>query len=102
MPKKFQRTIEDFICENCGAKVQGDGYTNHCPICLWSKHVDINPGDRENICGGLMKPIDAFFESQNWYLIQKCQKCKEEKKIKISQDDNIAVVKSILKLKAKE
>ncbi|MFA6992594.1 MAG: RNHCP domain-containing protein, partial [Candidatus Gracilibacteria bacterium] len=42
MPKRFSRTIEDFVCEKCGAKVKGDGYTNHCPKCLWSKHVDIN------------------------------------------------------------
>ena len=26
--------------------MKGNGYTNHCPKCLWSKHVDINPGDR--------------------------------------------------------
>lgn len=39
-PKNFTRVIEDFICENCGTEVKGNGYTNHCPKCLWSKHVD--------------------------------------------------------------
>ena len=55
--RKFQRKKEDFICENCNKKVKGDGYTNHCPACLWSKHVDINPGDRLAECKGMMKPI---------------------------------------------
>src|SRR3990167_4839651 len=60
--KKFQRKIEDFVCENCGCGVKGDGYTNHCPKCLWGKHVDVNPGDREEECGGMMKPIRSFFK----------------------------------------
>ena len=58
-PKKFQRTIEDFTCEQCNFAVKGNGYTNHCPKCLWSKHVDVNPGDRAATCGGLMEPIGA-------------------------------------------
>jgi hypothetical protein len=56
MAKKFTRRIEDFLCGNCGATVTGDGYTNHCPACLWSQHVDINPGDRAAACGALMRP----------------------------------------------
>ena len=36
----FIRKTEDFICENCGAVVVGNGYTNHCPACLYSKHVE--------------------------------------------------------------
>jgi len=43
--RKFTKIDEEFICENCGHKVNKLGYTcrNHCPICLYSKHVDINP-----------------------------------------------------------
>ena len=57
--KKFNMIDEDFICENCGNKVKKLGYTarDHCPYCLYSKHLDINPGDRENTCKGLMRPI---------------------------------------------
>jgi len=61
--KKFKRTKENFTCENCGFLVEGDGYTNHCPRCLWSKHVDINPGDRCSNCFGMMEPIDVFVKS---------------------------------------
>src|SRR3989338_8156335 len=45
--RRFQRTKEDFTCERCGFFVRGSGYTNHCPQCLWSKHVDVNPGNRQ-------------------------------------------------------
>ena len=57
--KKFNMIDESFICENCGKKVTKLGYTarDHCPYCLYSKHLDINPGDRECTCHGLMKPI---------------------------------------------
>jgi len=45
MGAKFTKIDEEFICENCGIKVQALGYScrNHCPYCLFSKHVDINP-----------------------------------------------------------
>ena len=66
MPKLFQKTVEDFICEHCGNKVAGDGYTNHCPNCLWSKHVDVNPGDRAAICGGMMKAVKVETEKGTW------------------------------------
>ncbi len=100
--KKFQRTIEDFVCENCGEEVEGSGYTNHCPNCLWSKHVDINPGDRKNDCGGLMKPVDAYFKSQQWYLEQKCQKCGTVNVIKVLLEDNQEAIREILDKKAKK
>ena len=52
MQKKFTVIDEEFICENCGKKVPKLGYScrNHCPYCLHSKHVDINPGDRAENC----------------------------------------------------
>ena len=48
MAGNFTEIDEEFICENCGRKVEPLGYScrNHCPYCLYSKHVDINPGDR--------------------------------------------------------
>ena len=41
----FTEIDESFICENCGKKVEKLGYScrNHCPYCLHSKHVDVNP-----------------------------------------------------------
>jgi hypothetical protein len=88
MPKKFQKKIEDFTCEFCGNQVTGTGYTNHCPKCLYSKHVDINPGDRMEACGGLMKPISYDFEKQEYIIIHACQTCGAIKRNKMSVEDN--------------
>lgn len=85
---KFKKTKEDFICEHCGEKVLGSGYTNHCPICLWSKHVDNNPGDRANQCQGLMKPLGLIIKGKETVIIQACVKCKKIAKIRASKNDN--------------
>ena len=99
MSKKFQRKIEDFICDNCGEAVKGDGYTNHCPACLYSKHVDINPGDRTNKCRGLMKPVNAFLKKQDWILVQKCEKCGMEMNIRLKEEDSREVLEKVIKEK---
>jgi len=88
MSLKFKKTVEDFVCENCGKNVDGNGYTNHCPHCLWSKHIDIFPGDRAEKCGGLMEPIETEENGGEWSVIQKCNKCFKIHKNKISTDDN--------------
>lgn len=56
---KFTMIDEDFVCEVCHTKVKALGYTarDHCPKCLCSKHVDINPGDRACTCHGILKPV---------------------------------------------
>lgn len=88
MTKKFTRNKEDFICANCQKKVMGDGYTNHCPDCLFSVHVDENPGDRQSKCGGLMKPIGLTKKHGEDKLIHYCQKCGQEKVNRLSPNDN--------------
>lgn len=86
--RNFQRTIEDFTCGHCGTEVKGDGYTNHCPRCLWSKHVDINPGDRAETCGGMMEPVRVELEHGERILIHKCEKCGAIKRNKASNNDD--------------
>lgn len=93
--KIFSRREEDFVCENCGAKVIGNGYTNHCPKCLYSKHVDVNPGDRSADCGGLMEPVDIEIKDGNYVLIHKCKKCGFVRKNKVSNQDNFEAVLDI-------
>lgn len=72
---RFSRQVEDFTCENCGRAVRGTGYTNHCPHCLHSKHVDVNPGDRAATCGGLMEPVAAGMERERYFVVQRCLRC---------------------------
>lgn len=95
MALTFKRKIEDFACGNCGQKVKGDGYTNHCPKCLWSKHVDINPGDRVAGCGGMMRPVRAETKKGEYDIIHKCVKCGYEKRNKMSPKDNFEEILKI-------
>ena len=92
--KKFTMRDEKFICENCKREVLPLGYTarDHCPYCLFSKHVDIMPGDRENECQGLMMPkaIEKFKNS--YKIIYLCQKCGEIHKNIMAQDDDINLI----------
>lgn len=89
MSKKFRRRIEDFVCEKCGASVTGDGYTNHCPQCLWSKHVDINPGDRAAACLGLMEPVSVEGSTGAGYKIRhRCVICQQERFNGVVKDDS--------------
>lgn len=86
--KKFQKKKEDFICEKCGEKNIGNGFTNHCPTCLYSKHVDINPGDRSNNCKGSMEPIGLEKKGDIFYIVHKCLSCGEEKRNKAEKGDS--------------
>lgn len=87
MSQSFQKNIENFSCDNCGAGVIGNGYTNHCPECLWSKHVDEAPGDRKNKCGGLMEPIKIELEKDEFAITHRCHRCLLEKKNKVAKND---------------
>ena len=69
----FQRCIEDFNCGHCGFLEKGDGYTNHCSQCLWSKHVDVNPGDRAASCQGLMRPVLVDTKKGQYRFLQRCE-----------------------------
>lgn len=97
--KTFQRTREDFVCEHCGAEVKGDGYTNHCPHCLYSKHVDINPGDRAEECGGLMEPVDLELKDGRYILVHRCQKCGFTRRNKVDDGDDFNAVLKLSRLK---
>src|SRR3989344_2176178 len=94
---RFQRRPENFVCEYCGQQVKGDGYTNHCPTCLWSKHVDINPGDRAEPCGGMMEPVAIEGSSPAYAIVHRCTRCGKERRNKAdsrdSRDALIAIAK---------
>ena len=87
---KFTKIDEEFICENCGRVVPKLGYTcrNHCPYCLYSKHVDINPGDRLNECKGLLVPVGIEKLKNSYKIIYRCQKCNSIHKNIMASDDN--------------
>ncbi len=71
---------EPFVCGHCDKAVEPlekGSYRNHCPFCLYSKHVDDQgPGDRASVCQGLMKPVSLDQRSgKGWMIIHECEKC---------------------------
>lgn len=96
----FLKKKEDFICKNCRVEVIGNGYTNHCPKCLFSLHVDIEPGDRKAICRGLMKPIRVEGTEKEYRLIHKCIACGYEKPNKLAPEDNMDAVVALIRANA--
>lgn len=93
----FTKKKEDFICENCSFFNKGNGYTNHCQQCLYSKHVDIDPGDRLNTCMGLMEPVYVSYTNKEKYVISRCLKCLFEKKNLLGDKDSVETMIKIQK-----
>ncbi|OGG45529.1 hypothetical protein A2673_00770 [Candidatus Kaiserbacteria bacterium RIFCSPHIGHO2_01_FULL_50_13] len=85
----FIKQVEDFACDRCGLDVKGNGYTNHCPRCLWSKHVDNEPGDRANKCGGLMEPTRVEGSSPTYRIIHRCTTCGAKRPTRQMSEDNV-------------
>ena len=97
--KRFTMIDEDFTCEVCGREVKALGYTarDHCPYCLCSKHVDINPGDRMCNCLGILKPIGIDNGKKDTYkIVYKCQKCGMEKRNIAAKDDDFDKILEIM------
>lgn len=92
--KRFMMIDENFKCMNCGCDVPRLEYTarDHCPNCLYSLHVDIMPGDRQNKCMGLMRPIGIEKYKNTYKIIYKCNKCGQIHKNIMAQDDNYDLI----------
>ncbi|MDD3646570.1 MAG: RNHCP domain-containing protein [Candidatus Gracilibacteria bacterium] len=89
----FKMLNEEFVCENCSKQIikhpEGSA-RNHCPFCLYSKHLDKDfPGDRSSDCGGLMQPIGIDNKkNKGWMIKHRCLKCGKEILNKVAPDDN--------------
>ncbi|MDP7638098.1 MAG: RNHCP domain-containing protein [Candidatus Hydrogenedentes bacterium] len=86
------RRVENtgFVCEHCGqavAPLTNGSYRNHCPFCLYSKHVDMAPGDRMSHCSGMMEPIGLRHKSgKGFQVVHKCLRCSEQRVNKVASD----------------
>ena len=90
---KTHSCTESFLCGHCGRLVTAQGagsdHRNHCPYCLYSKHLDITPGDREADCGGSMEPIAVWVRKNGeWAVIHRCSRCGSLSSNRIAADDN--------------
>jgi predicted RNA-binding Zn-ribbon protein involved in translation (DUF1610 family) len=99
---------QDFKCRQCGAFVSADralsgvNNRNHCPLCLWSRHVDRDtPGDRKATCKSRMQPLGltvkhtlkryTMEKAGELMLIHHCTGCGKHSINRIAADDPQAV-----------
>jgi hypothetical protein len=99
MTKKFTVIDEGFTCSNCDTEVPPLGYTsrNHCKKCLCSLHLDINPGDRQSNCGGVLRPVGVESHKKGLQIVHKCDNCGQVKRNIAADDDDY---ETIVKLSA--
>lgn len=93
--KRFAKNDSGFECENCGKAVPPLGYSsrNHCPFCLWSLHLDENPGDRAADCGGKMRPVAAEPDPKKGYVItHRCERCGASRRCRSAADDDVSLI----------
>lgn len=98
--KQFTRNDDGFICEKCQKEVSPLKYTSrdHCCHCLYSKHVDINPGDRQNSCQGLLKPIGIEKFKDTYKILYQCEKCHQLHKNIMAKDDDMNLIIELSKI----
>lgn len=90
--RQFTYRNDPFICSHCGYAVEPSERScrNHCPKCLHSVHVDIQPGDRLADCGGMMEPVRVEYHTKKGYqIVHRCQLCGFTSKNVIQQDVKI-------------
>ena len=97
---KTHPCAESFTCKQCGRLVvsggAGSGHRNHCPNCLTSLHLDVEPGDRAADCGGLMEPIAVWVRNKGeWAVVHRCRRCGALSSNRVAADDNPMKLMSI-------
>ncbi len=76
---------------------------NHCPHCLWSRHLDLNKaGDRLAACKEKMRPIGLTFKCRpkkyareaggELMVIHLCIECGQVSINRIAADDDVATI----------
>ena len=99
---QWREPIDDsFTCGHChrfvGSLPSGGNHRNHCPYCLYSRHVDAErSGDRASPCGGMMAPIGAFQRPNGEHvLVHRCERCGFERFNRLGADDDFELTLSL-------
>ena len=93
-PSRARVTSGTFRCRRCRLDVSldapGTAHRNHCPACLWSRHLDDDvPGDRNAGCGAAMEPIAVSVRGDGeWVLVHRCTACDEIHLNRTAGDDS--------------
>ena len=104
MSRSYPQTFGDFECAHCGYIVSsahwlsGVNNRNHCPYCLWSRHLDLYvAGDRLSACKAPMRPVALTCKrNRNKYasghgelmLVHQCVDCDNVSINRIAADDD--------------
>ena len=97
-PRKVAEGQESFKCGHCrafiGPTIAGGRHRNHCPLCLYSRHVDRGrPGDRACDCRSLMEPSGLCSRRNGeQVLVHRCLGCGVERVCRVAADDNPLVI----------
>jgi DNA-directed RNA polymerase subunit RPC12/RpoP len=84
---------EEYTCGHCGKTVAGGRYHNHCPYCLWSKHLDDKvPGDRAAECQALMEPVGVTSKKSTWRIVHQCTGCGKHTVVDSAAEDNLDLI----------
>lgn len=86
----------NITCIHCKLPISGQAWgtqhRNHCPACLFSRHVDEQVGDRRSPCRQPMRPIGIEVKpgahSGEWSLIHRCEGCGVIRVNRIAGDDS--------------
>jgi hypothetical protein len=105
------RKDQDFRCANCNRFVStkrescGVNHRNHCPYCLWSRHLDDVPGDRKAGCHCRMNPLGLTLKRTNKkygcihrgeiMLIHECTGCNKISINRIAGDDDPLAIQKL-------
>lgn len=97
---RYEACNDSFPCANCGKMILPEGagthHRNHCPHCLSSIHVDIEPGDRKSDCKGIMEAISIWVKDKGeWAIVHRCKKCGKINTNRIAADDNPLLLMSM-------
>ncbi len=82
-----------FSCVHCKSFVShqsfGTRQRNHCPGCLWSRHVDEKVGDRRSACNQPMEPIAIASRGDGeWAIVHRCVGCGHLRTNRVAGDDD--------------
>ena len=106
-------TFGDFRCAHCGYivssayQLSGVNNRNHCPYCLWSRHLDLYAaGDRLSACKASMQPVALTTKhSRNKYgcgrgelmLVHLCTDCGDVSINRIAADDDTSTLLEVFR-----
>ncbi len=102
----------EFTCGHCRFPVttlrslSGVHNRNHCPFCLWSRHMDLyRAGDRLSACKAPMRPVGLALKQVNkkyageqpgeLMLVHACTECHKISINRIAADDDVEQILAI-------